>query len=63
MVTVNKYPFFFNKAFITGAIVISALFLKRKFVKLDTDENLLWGLLPAQLYRYATELILAALIY
>ncbi len=62
-VTVNKYPFFFNKAFITGAIVIASLFLKRKLIKSDTDEHLLWRILPTTFYRYATEIILAILIY
>jgi len=63
MVQVNKYPFFFNKAFITGIIVISALFLKRKFVKLDTDDSLLWGILPVTFYRYAIDIILVIVMY
>jgi uncharacterized membrane protein len=62
-VQINKFPFFFNKAFITGSIVLLALFVKRKMVKLETDTHLMWHLISTNNYVYFLEILMAVLVY
>lgn len=62
-VHVTQLPLIFNKVFITGLVVILAIFIKRKLIKSDPDASLLWGTLPKHYYTYFTGALLLTLIY
>lgn len=62
-VHLNKLPLIFNKVFITGLVVILAIFIKRKLIKSDAATSLLWGALPKPYYNYFTGGLLLVLIY
>jgi uncharacterized membrane protein len=57
---VNALPLIFNKAFITGAVVISAMLINLKWVRRDQQSLLFWGVVPASLY--ATVLGIATVV-
>jgi uncharacterized membrane protein len=56
-VQINLLPIVFNKAFITGLVVMAALLLKLNFVKKENDSHLLWGILPARKYILLLEIV------
>lgn len=62
-VHISQYNWFFNKAFITGLIVMAALFFTRKLVKLDNDTTLAWGNITVTFYKSFVEIILMLVIY
>jgi uncharacterized membrane protein len=62
-VQINLLPIVFNKAFITGLVVMAALLLKLNFVKKENDSHLLWGILPARKYILLLEIVTVLVIY
>lgn len=62
-VQINLLPVVFNKAFITGLVVMAALLLKLNFVKKENDSHLLWGILPTQKYILLLEIVKVLVIY
>lgn len=49
---VNRLPLIFNKAFITGMVVIAAMLLNLKWVRRDQEKMLFWGLISTSLFAH-----------
>ena len=62
-VQINLLPVVFNKAFITGLVVMAALLLKLNFVKKENDTHLFWGILPTRKYILLLEIATLLVIY
>ncbi len=62
-VQINQFSPFLNKAFMTGLIVIAALFLKRKIIKQDKATMFMWGQIKISNYTKALELIFVIALY
>jgi uncharacterized membrane protein len=60
---INKMMLVFNKAFITSAVVVLSILVKRRLLQKDKDESLLWGTLPKRYYITGTGALLTGLIY
>jgi uncharacterized membrane protein len=62
-VQINLLPIVFNKAFVTGLVVVVALLLKLRFVKQEADQCLFWGIVPTPIYKKFLESLAVVSIF
>ena len=62
-VHISPYHWFFNKAFVTGIVVMVSLYFTRKIVKLDTDITIARGNITLKFYSAFLELLFILVIY
>lgn len=60
---VNKLNIIFNKVFITGLVVLTALYTKILFLKKDQSERILWSYLNNKYYKNLLQILFLIILY
>lgn len=60
---VNKLNIIFNKVFITGLVVLTALYTKILFIKKDQNERILWSYLNKKYYKNLLQILFLIILY